>query len=175
MYLTFLAYFQRIQLGNTKQNSFKNMIDVGVLTRCCHLIQGLFINAYCMIEMCGTGCQAVDSVCVWYMCYMNRWAVQRCILFLLSLVHFFNLNWNWKILLWGNEFWVKSVVKKIYLKEEYFIYWILLSVERKSLKSSCCTPYYAYCRGLESHSWLFDLSDFLVDAYMIYKHIYIHM
>jgi len=71
----FLAHFQRMQLGNTKQNSFKNRIDVGALTMCCHLIWGLFINASCTIEVCWTGCQGVDSVCVWYACYMNRWAV----------------------------------------------------------------------------------------------------
>lgn len=51
------------------------MIDVGVLTRHCHWIEGLFINACGVIEMCGTGCQAADSVCVLYMFYMKRWAV----------------------------------------------------------------------------------------------------
>lgn len=68
------------------------------------------------------------------------WVDGLCILFLLSLVHFFNLNWNWKILLWGKEFWVKRAVKKICLEGEYFIYRMLFSYRMEMLKSWCLYP-----------------------------------
>lgn len=144
------------------------MIDVGALARCCHSIWGGGCYYCVLCDGNVPGCQAVDSVHVWYMCYKNRWAAEKDILFLLSLVRSFNLNWNGKILLWGKEFWVKRAVKKICLEGEYFIYRRLYSLEWKCLKAGGCSLCYAYRRGLGNHSWSFDVPDFL----HMYAHIY---